>query len=121
VESVRIDRWLWAARVFKTRSLCGAACSGGHVRLNGSTAKPSARVHVGDEVRAERPGGLRILEVAALAERRLSAPLARDLYLDRSPPPPPREPRAAVRARGAGRPTKRDRRALQRLYRRDPE
>jgi ribosome-associated heat shock protein Hsp15 len=88
---------------------------GGAVRVNGAQVKPHHPVQVGDEITARAPSGLRIVGVLALAERRLSAPRARELYDDRSPPPPPREEPVARRARGAGRPTKRERRELQRL------
>jgi ribosome-associated heat shock protein Hsp15 len=117
VDSVRIDRWLCAARVFKSRSLAREACAAARVLLNDSPAKPSSPVRVGDEVRADKPSGLRLLQVKVLGERRLSASLARELYEDHSPPPPPREERVGIRARGAGRPTKRDRRALEELRR----
>jgi ribosome-associated heat shock protein Hsp15 len=117
VDSVRIDRWLCAARIFKSRSLAQEACVGGRVQLNGAPAKPSSPVHVDDKVQASKPSRLRLLEVKGLAERRLSAVSARELYEDHSPPPPPREERIGVRARGLGRPTKRDRRALDQLRR----
>lgn len=117
VDSVRVDRWLWAVRLYKTRSQAQEACNGGHVKLNGSTAKPSAKVRVGDEVQAQAPRGLCIFKVVGLGEKRVSAPLAQELYEDHSPPPPPREDRVGLpmRERGLGRPTKADRRALQRL------
>jgi ribosome-associated heat shock protein Hsp15 len=115
--AIRVDRWLVAARLYKTRGLAQAACTGGRVKVNDQSVKPSHLVKCGDEVRAESPAGLRIMVVKYLADRRLSAPLAQQLYDDRSPPRPPRdvEPNIAVRERGAGRPTKADRRALQRL------
>jgi ribosome-associated heat shock protein Hsp15 len=115
VESVRLDRWLCAARIFKSRTLATDACGGGHVLLNDAPARPGKGVHVGDRIECRKGERLFVLEVLRLAERRLSAPLARELYADHSPPPPPREPRFAPRERGAGRPTKRDRRALERL------
>jgi len=111
----RIDRWLAAARVFKSRSLAQEACEAGHVRINDAHAKPSQLVKIGDEVRAFGPRGPLVLQVKGLADKRLSAPLAQLLYDDHSPPPPPKEERVAVRERGAGRPTKADRRALSRL------
>jgi ribosome-associated heat shock protein Hsp15 len=76
-------------------------------------------VKVGDVVRCQAPRGLVILEVKKLADKRLSPPLARELYEDHSPPPPPKEERIPIgfRERGAGRPTKADRRALERLRR----
>jgi ribosome-associated heat shock protein Hsp15 len=115
VDSVRLDRWLFAARIYKSRTLAQTACTGGHVRLNGAPVKPSHGVRVGDEVQADAPRGTVILEVRALVEKRVSPAAARELYVDHSPPPPPREPRVAPRARGAGRPTKADRRATERL------
>jgi ribosome-associated heat shock protein Hsp15 len=114
VDAVRIDRWLCAARLFKSRTQAADACRAGHVRLNGRPVRPHHAVGIGDEVRVERAPAPRIVDVRGLAERRLAPPAARDLYDDRSPPPPPREPRVAVRARGTGRPTKRQRRHLQR-------
>lgn len=115
--AIRIDRWLVAARVYKTRGLAQEACAGGRVKVNDQSAKPSHMVKSGDEIRADSPAGLRIMKVKYVADKRLSAPLARELYDDRSPPRAPRdvEPDVAVRERGAGRPTKADRRALERL------
>ena len=115
MDSVRLDRWLCAARVFRSRTLAARACDGGKVRLNERGAKPHAPIRVGDEVRVAHERGPRVLEVRALAEKRLSAALAGELYADHSPPPPPRQPRISERAPGAGRPTKRERRLLDRL------
>jgi ribosome-associated heat shock protein Hsp15 len=112
---VRLDRWLVAARIFKTRGDAQVACTGGKVKLNGNSAKASHIVKRGDEIRAEAPRGSLVLVVRELGEKRLSAASACDLYEDHSPPPPPREELIAVRERGAGRPTKSDRRALDRL------
>ncbi len=114
-EQIRIDRWLTATRVFKSRTLAQAACEAGHVRINDVQVKASQPVKIGDEVRAFGPRGTSIFVVKGLAEKRLSAALAQLLYDDHSPPPPPKEERVAVRERGAGRPTKADRRALSRL------
>lgn len=116
-KAIRVDRWLVAARLYKTRGLAQSACVGGRVKVNDQSAKPSQMIKCGDEIRAEAPSGLRILTVKYLADKRLSAVLARELYDDRSPPKAPRdvEPNIAVRERGAGRPTKADRRALERL------
>jgi len=111
----RIDRWLTAARIYKSRNLAQAACEAGHVRINDQHAKPSQHVKIGDEVRALAPRGQLVLVVKGLGDKRLSAALAQLLYDDHSPPPPPKEERVAVRERGAGRPTKADRRALSRL------
>lgn len=114
-ESIRVDRWLCAARLFKSRTQAHDACEAGHVRINGNSVRASHGISVGDELRAHAPRGLVILKVLKLADKRLSAPLARELYEDHSPPPPPKEELVAVRDRGAGRPTKADRRALERM------
>jgi ribosome-associated heat shock protein Hsp15 len=118
VQSVRVDKWLWAARVFKTRSLATDACDGGKVDVNEQSAKPAKALRPGDVVRVTLPQGRRrILKVIALDDRRGSAAVARTLYDDLTPPEPPRPRWAAPPARlpGAGRPTKRERRALDRL------
>lgn len=113
----RVDAWTWSVRLFKTRSAAASACRGGHVKINGATAKPAQYVVPGDEVRVWAGGRERIVEVARLVSKRVGAPAAAECYVDRSPPPPPKELFAAVpvRDRGAGRPTKRDRREIDRL------
>jgi ribosome-associated heat shock protein Hsp15 len=117
-DSVRIDSWLWAVRVFKTRSAATTACRAGHVRVNGDKAKAAQAVRVGDEVRVRIAGFDRILIVKHVLVKRVSAPLAAAAHEDRTPA---REPQAAlaVRDRGAGRPTKRERREIDRLRGRD--
>ena len=114
---MRIDKWLWAARAFKTRSLAAGACDGGKVDVNGDAAKPARSVRPGDRVEITTPVGRRILKVAALSEQRGAAPVAQTLYEDLTPPAPPRsrQPRPPYRPPGAGRPTKRERRDLDRL------
>jgi ribosome-associated heat shock protein Hsp15 len=115
--SVRVDAWTWAVRVYPTRSAASAACKAGHVKVNGASAKPAQAVKAGDTVRALTPAGERILVVRALLEKRVSATVAAESYDDLTPPPPPKEERPAVpvRARGTGRPTKRERRQTERL------
>ena len=117
MESTRLDRWLWSVRLAKTRSDAAAACRGGHVRVNDRPAKPATTVHPGDEVRARVYEQTRIVEVTKVIQKRVGAPEAQACYLDRTPPPPPKEARPvfAVRDRGAGRPTKRERRMLDHL------
>lgn len=119
VESTRIDRWLWAVRLYKQRSAATDACKGGHVKLNGRTAKPAAIVRPGDRIEALAGGRGRILEVVKIIEKRVGAAIAAECLVDHSPPPPPRavEPEIFAREKGAGRPTKRDRRELERLRR----
>ncbi|MEV6169952.1 RNA-binding S4 domain-containing protein [Streptomyces sp. NPDC051954] len=116
-ETVRIDSWIWSVRLVKTRSMGAAACKGGHVRVNGERVKPAHSVRVGDEVRLRHEGRERIVIVKRLIRKRVGAPVAVQCYVDNSPPPPPREAvaPAGIRDRGAGRPTKRDRRELERL------
>jgi ribosome-associated heat shock protein Hsp15 len=115
---VRLDRWLWAARFYKTRSLAHAACAGGKVDVNGQAAKPSRVVRPGDRIRLTLGDWPRELVVKAVGERRGPASEARELYEDHSPPPPPRRTRLlppALRPAGLGRPTKRARRLIERL------
>jgi ribosome-associated heat shock protein Hsp15 len=113
---VRIDRWLWAARFFKTRSQAAKACTAGHVKVNDATVKAAKLVRPGDTVDVVTPGGPKLVDILALSEKRGGAPEARLLYHDRTPPPPPDEERFfARRERGAGRPVKRERRILAQL------
>jgi ribosome-associated heat shock protein Hsp15 len=116
-ENVRIDSWIWAVRLVKTRSIGATACRGGHVRVNGERVKPAHSVRIGDEVRLRHEGRERIVVVKRLIRKRVGAPVAAQCYIDNSPPPPPREAVApiGIRDRGTGRPTKRDRRELERL------
>jgi ribosome-associated heat shock protein Hsp15 len=113
----RVDAWLWAVRATKTRSAATDACRGGHVRVNGSPAKAASPVRVGDRVEARIAGRDRVLEVVRLIDKRVGAPVAVECYVDHSPPPPSREdaPVTFARDRGTGRPTKRDRRRLDRF------
>lgn len=113
---VRLDAWLWGVRMYKTRSAATAACRAGHVRLNGQPTKASQAVRPGDTIRLRQPGRERILEVTGLLAKRVGAPEAVRHYIDHSPEPVPRELMAVPRRdRGAGRPTKRERRQLDQL------
>ncbi len=116
-ETTRVDAWLWAVRIAKTRSAATALCKAGHVRVNDERVKPAQTVHIGDEVRVVTEAGLRVLVVRGLLSKRVGAAIAAGAVDDRTPPPPPREERPAtvIRDRGAGRPTKRDRRDIERL------
>lgn len=115
--AVRVDSWLWAVRVFKTRSLATAASRAGHVRVNGERVKAAQTVRVGDEVRVRIAGFDRILEVTRPVAKRVGAPVAAECMIDKTPPPP--EPSEVallpIRDRGAGRPTKRERRDIDKL------
>jgi ribosome-associated heat shock protein Hsp15 len=117
VTTARVDSWAWAVRMFKTRSLATAACRAGHVRVNGDRAKAAQPVHIGDEVRVRTAGFDRILVVSKIVSKRVGGAVAAECFVDKTPPPPPREEVALVpmRDRGAGRPTKRERRDIDRL------
>ena len=112
----RIDKWLWHARVVRTRSAAAALAVSGHVRVNGQRIDTAGRaVRLGDVVTVALDRSVRVLKVAAFAERRGPAESARLLAEDLMPvsEPGPTPPAAApVRQPGAGRPTKRDRRAI---------
>lgn len=115
--TARVDAWLWSVRVLKTRSAATAACRAGHVRVNGERAKAAQPVRVGDEVRVRIAGFEKTLQVRQVYVKRVGAPVAVEAYIDTSPPPPAREELVLrpQRERGAGRPTKRDRREIERL------
>jgi ribosome-associated heat shock protein Hsp15 len=115
--SARVDSWTWAVRLFKTRSIATAACRAGHVRVNGDRAKSAQPVRVGDEVRVRSAGFDRILIVSRVVVKRVGATVAAECFVDTTPPPPPREEMALtpMRDRGAGRPTKRERRDIDKL------
>ena len=121
--SVRVDKWLWAVRVFRTRTVANQACTTGRVTVNGEPAKPATKVTIGDLVTARRRDRTISYEVVALLEKRVSAQKAAEAFNDVSPPLPERPDGVFVagdgtRDRGQGRPTKRERRQLDRLRRR---
>jgi ribosome-associated heat shock protein Hsp15 len=121
--AVRVDKWLWAVRVYKTRTAANDACRTGRVRVNDEVAKPATRISVGDLVTARRRDRTIIYEVVQLLEKRVSASAAAEAFDDRSPPAPEPGPKAEIdgaiaagtRDRGSGRPTKRERRRLDKL------
>ena len=116
----RLDSWLWSVRLYKTRSAATAGVRGGHVKVNDEAAKPAQEIKPGDIVRVWRDEAERIVEVVdSSLTKRVGASLAVKAYHDRTPEKPPPIPamagRVAVRDRGAGRPTKKERRALEAL------
>ena len=116
MDSTRVDKWLWAVRLYKTRSAATEGCAAGHVKVNGASAKAAHPVRVGDRVEARVHDRTRILEVVKIIEKRVSATLAAEAIVDHSPPPPEKEwYMTFARDPGAGRPTKKDRRNLDRL------
>jgi ribosome-associated heat shock protein Hsp15 len=117
---VRLDRWLWVARFYKSRALAAEACDGGKVEVNGHTAKPHKLVRVNDKLSFTHPSGPKEVTILALSERRGPTSEARLLYEDHSPPPPLQEERPffappLFRPPGLGRPSKRERRKMERL------
>ncbi|HEY5855906.1 MAG TPA: RNA-binding S4 domain-containing protein [Aldersonia sp.] len=116
-ETARVDSWTWAVRLFKTRSAAASACRGGHLRVNDAAAKPAQPVKIGDEIRVRVGGRERIVVVERIIAKRVGAAIAAECYADHSPPPPEPELVAAIpqRDRGAGRPTKRERREIDHL------
>jgi ribosome-associated heat shock protein Hsp15 len=117
---VRLDKWLWAARFFKSRALAAEACDGGKVEVNSHPAKPHKLVRVNDKLSFTHPSGPKAVTILGLSEQRGPFSEARLLYEDHSPPPPPREKRPyfappPFRPSGLGRPTKRERRETERL------
>src|SRR6516165_2615284 len=87
VDSTRVDRWLWSVRAFKTRTVATEACKGGHVSVNRAVTKPATAVRVGDVVTIRVDGRDRVLQVAEVIDKRVSAPRAAECYRDHSPPP----------------------------------
>lgn len=113
----RLDAWLWSVRLYKTRSEATAGCRGGHVRVNDQPAKAAQAVAVGDTIRVRRGGDERIVEVVdPNLTKRVGAAVAQQAYLDHTPAKPPpilgMTGRVAVRDRGSGRPTKKQRREI---------
>ena len=120
-DETRIDRWLCAVRLVKTRPMATQLCDGGHVRVNGNPAKPSTKVRAGDAVHALIGARERIVEVVRPIDTRVGASVAVTCYVDNSPPPVVREIAPGIKAiRGEGRPSKRLRRELERMRRSRP-
>jgi ribosome-associated heat shock protein Hsp15 len=125
--SVRVDKWLWAARFFKTRSLAGRACDLGRVEVKGQAAKPARDVRVGEMLRVRNEGGEFEVEVLGLSEVRGPAAVAQGLYRETEASKQARAKVAAERKamgefdvlRTPGRPTKRDRRLIHRFREED--
>jgi len=116
-----MDKWLWAARIYKTRALALEACRAGHVKIHGETVKPGRPVRVGDVIEARTPGPKRTVRVLKLIDRRVGAKLVPEVLEELTPPEELERPRLTVveqvlmRPKGSGRPTKRDRRLIDKL------
>ena len=123
LETIRIDKWLWYARFFKSRTLASRAVAAGRIRVNSErVVKTHGSLRPGDVLTFPHGRDIRVIRVVTLGERRGPAPEARELYEDLAPPSPPSPDEsqavAGRRERGAGRPTKQERRALDALKRR---
>lgn len=122
LEKVRIDRWLWAVRVFKTRGAAAEACKGGKVEIDGENVKPSRGVRLGEKVEVNKDGVLREYRVVGLLLKRVGAKVVADFVEDLTPPERLEVRRETVAQRllqresGLGRPTKRERREIDRLF-----
>ncbi|MEI7743385.1 MAG: RNA-binding S4 domain-containing protein [Chloroflexota bacterium] len=116
-DETRIDRWLCAVRLVKTRPLATQLCEAGHVKVKGLSAKPSTKVRAGDRVEAFIADRQRVVEVVRPIESRVGAAIAETCYVDHSPPVVPQPGPAITPERGAGRPSKRQRRDLDRFRR----
>ncbi len=115
-EKFRLDKWLWQARFVKSRSLAAGLVTGGHVRVNSERAsKPAYGVQVGDVLTFSVAEQVRVVRILAPATRRGPASEAQTLYDDLSPAPEPKTHKIAAREEGNARPTKRDRRQMERL------
>jgi ribosome-associated heat shock protein Hsp15 len=119
-ERTRLDKWLWAARFFKTRSLATEAIGGGKIQVNGLRAKPSREVHIGDEIYVRKDMQEWTVVVEKLTTQRRCATEAQQMYVETEASIAKREqaklePPVAARARGTGRPTKRERRDIYKL------
>lgn len=121
MEQVRVDKWLWAVRIYKTRSDAASACRASAVRINGAIAKPATQLRIGDSVSTRNKAITRTLRVVGITEKRVSASLT-DQYIEDQTPQLEYDLAAEKRAnarlfkhQGGGRPTKKDRRTIQQL------
>lgn len=116
VDAARLDVWLWAVRLTPSRSAATELCRSGRVTCNDLPGKAATQVKVGDRIAARIAQRQRVVEVVQLIDKRVGAAVAAECLVDHSPPVPRDEaPPVAARERGAGRPTKRDRRQIDRL------
>jgi ribosome-associated heat shock protein Hsp15 len=117
---VRVDKWLWSVRIFKSRTLSSDACKSGKVKIGGTNIKSSYLVQVGETLEVKKEGFNMIYKVVELIDKRVGAPIAQKCYEDQTPPEEMNKFKdwyidnqaVGARERGAGRPTKRERRAI---------
>lgn len=121
MNSIRIDKWLWAVRLYKTRAQSSEACKGGKVKIDGQNAKPSREVNVGDIIEVQLKGILRKVKIIKAQKNRVAAKFVPDLMVDLTAPEEYekqemiRQLNVEKRDRGTGRPTKKDRRTISKL------
>ncbi len=121
MDSIRIDKWLWAVRIYKTRTQAGEACKGGKVKIDGQNAKASREVKVGDIIEIQQKGILRKVQIVKAVKNRVSAKLVPELLKDLTPAEEYEklemlnQLNQEKRDRGIGRPTKKDRRTISKL------
>ncbi len=121
MDTIRIDKWLWAVRLFKTRSMAADACKGGKIKIDDINVKPSREVRVGDIIDVQMQGYKKTVEVVKVVKNRVGAKLVDDLMKDLTPAEEYEkldminQLKVEKRDRGAGRPTKKDRRTISKL------
>ena len=121
MDSIRIDKYLWAIRAFKTRSIASEACKTGRVKIDGKPVKPSREIKVGDIIEFKAGIMNKIIEVKEVIKNRLKASFAQEKYIDRTPAEELerlemiRQMKTEHRERGSGRPTKKERRDLEKM------
>lgn len=124
---IRMDKWLWCVRLFKTRAAAAEACQSGHVRILDQAVKPSRIVRVGDVIQARTHDAVRTIRVLGILTRRVGAQAAAPFVQDVTPPVPlptrsePAFQPVALRPRGSGRPTKKERRLTDALLRQNAD
>ncbi len=122
LQSVRIDKWLWAVRLCKTRTTATDACRGGHVKVGGETVKPAREVRLGEIITVKTGNMTKTVKVLGFVEHRVGAPAAKAFVEDLTPPEEYQKARQEAehplffRPKGTGRPTKKDRRDLERFF-----
>ncbi len=122
-EKVRVDKWLWSVRIFKNRTLATDACKSGKVKIDGVNVKPSYNLHIGEIVKVKKNGFLFTFRVEKLIQKRVGAPLAQECYTDLTPEEELNKfndwfigkASPEKREKGAGRPTKKERRRIDRF------
>lgn len=125
MDKVRVDKWLWSVRIFKSRTIASAACKGGRVKIDGAKLKPSYMLQVGEILQVNKEGFNMTFKVVKLIEKRVGAPIAQTCYENLTPAEEMNKFKdwftnnapVEKRERGTGRPTKRDRRAMDKFKR----